>query len=45
MLSIIIPLRNEYENLDEIERQFINNFNEINHEVILINDYSTDNTL
>jgi len=45
MISIIIPLRNEYENLDEIERQFSNHLSNINHEVLLVNDYSTDNTL
>ena len=44
MLSIIIPLRNEYENLDKIERQFSTSLSQINHEVVLINDYSTDNT-
>ena len=44
MLSIIIPLRNEYENLDEIERQFNTSLNQISHEVLLINDFSTDNT-
>ena len=44
MLSIIIPLRNEYENLDEIERQFSTSLSQISHEVVLINDYSTDNT-
>jgi len=44
MLSIIIPLRNEYENLDEIERQFSVSLSHISHEVLLINDYSTDNT-
>ena len=45
MISILIPLRNEYENLDEIERIFKDNFYQIKHEVILVNDYSTDNTL
>ena len=45
MLSILIPLRNEYENLDQIESQFQNNFNDINYEVILINDFSNDKTL
>ena len=44
MLSIIIPVRNEYENLDEIEREFSNNLNLITHEVIFVNDFSTDNT-
>ena len=45
MISILIPLRNEYENLDEIERIFKDNLSLIKHEVILVNDYSTDNTL
>ena len=45
MLSILIPVRNEHENLDEIERQFRFNFSNFHFEVILINDYSTDNTL
>jgi len=45
MISILIPLRNEYENLAEIERIFKENFHEIRHEVILINDFSTDHTL
>ena len=45
MLSVLIPVRNEYENLDEIERQFNLHFDNINHEVILINDFSTDHTL
>ena len=45
MLSIIIPLRNEYENLYQIERQFSENFKQVKHEVILVNDYSDDNTL
>ena len=44
MLSILIPVRNEYENLDEIERIFRESLQEINHEVILINDFSTDDT-
>ena len=44
MLSIIIPIRNEYENLDNIERQFTNYLNEISYEAILIDDFSTDNT-
>jgi dolichol-phosphate mannosyltransferase len=44
MISILIPIRNEYENLDEIESIFKENFYEIKHEVILINDFSTDNS-
>ena len=45
MISILIPIRNEYENLDDIERIFNKNFYEIKHEVILINDFSDDHTL
>ena len=45
MLSILIPLRDEYENLDQIERYFTKELNNIEHEIILINDYSSDNTL
>ena len=45
MLSIIIPLRNEYENLEEIERQFSENLINIDYEVILVNDFSKDETL
>jgi len=44
MLSIIIPIRNEYENLDNIQLQFTSYLNEISYEVILINDFSKDNT-
>ena len=40
MLSILIPLRDEYENLDQIERYFTKELNNIEHEIILINDYS-----
>jgi len=45
MLSILIPVRNEIENLDEIDRTFKENFQGIDHEVILINDFSSDGTL
>ena len=45
MLSIIIPLRNNYENLEEIERQFSENLINIDYEVILVNDFSEDKTL
>ena len=45
MLSIIIPLRNNYENLEEIERQFSENLINIDYEVILVNDFSEDETL
>jgi dolichol-phosphate mannosyltransferase len=45
MITILIPLRNEYENLKEIESTFSANFKNIDHEIILINDFSSDNTL
>ena len=44
MLSIIIPARNEAENLEDILKYFKNGMNKINYEILLINDYSIDNT-
>ena len=45
MLSIIIPARNESDNLQDILNYFINGMEKTNYEVILINDFSEDNTL
>ena len=45
MLSILIPLRDEYENLAKIENLFAKELLNLEYEVILINDYSQDNTL
>ena len=45
MLSIIIPLRNEIENLNSIKESFSKNLAEIKYEVLFINDFSTDGTL
>ena len=45
MLSIIIPVKNEYENLEAIDSQFRNNYENINYEVLLINDFSEDDTI
>ncbi len=45
MLSVIIPLRNEIDNLDNIKENFIKNLKEIKYEVLFINDFSTDGTL
>ena len=45
MLSITIPARNEAENLENIPNYFVNGLNNIEYEVLLINDYSIDNTL
>ena len=44
MLSIIIPARNEAENLQDILDYFNNNLSNVDHEVILINDFSEDAT-
>ena len=44
MLSILIPLRNEHDNLDAIESQFTKHLSLENFEVIFVNDFSTDNT-
>ena len=44
MLSIIIPLRNEIDNLEIIKDNFNKNLKNINFEVILVNDFSSDET-
>ena len=44
MLSIIIPLRNEIDNLENIKDNFNKNLKNINFEVIFINDFSSDGT-
>lgn len=44
MLSIIIPARNESDNLEDILNYFKNGIGTINYEIILINDFSEDNT-
>ncbi len=45
MLSIIIPVRNESLNLKDIKNYYSNNLNNINYEVLIINDFSQDDTL
>ena len=45
MLSIIIPLRNETENLKNLKENFERYLTNYSFEVIFINDFSTDNTL
>ena len=45
MLSILIPLRDESDNLDNIVGKFDQNLQSINYEVIFVNDFSSDNTL
>lgn len=45
MLSIIIPLKNEYDSLLKIESKFTKeNVLDFKYEVILVNDFSTDDT-
>jgi dolichol-phosphate mannosyltransferase len=45
MLSIIVPVRNESDNLENIFNYFSKNLAKINHEILIINDFSEDNTL
>jgi|TARA_Y100000389_G_C17353582_1_gene459843 dolichol-phosphate mannosyltransferase len=44
MLSVIIPARNESDNLKDILRYFTESMDNINYEVLLINDFSEDDT-
>ena len=44
MLSIIIPLRNESLSLQNLRDSLINEIKNLNCEIILINDFSNDNT-
>jgi len=45
MLSIIVPVRNESDNLQSVFDYFLNNLKNLNYEVLIINDYSEDDTL
>ena len=45
MLSIIIPARNEADSLKDILNYFEENLLEVDYEVLLINDFSDDETL
>ena len=45
MLSIIVPVRNESENLNDICNHFSKNLKNLNYEVLIVNDFSEDNTL
>ena len=38
MLSIIVPVRNESDNLQSVFDYFSNNLGDINYEVLIIND-------
>ena len=45
MLSILIPVRNESESLKDIAEYFSKNLTNIIYEIIIINDFSDDDTL
>ena len=45
MLSIIVPVRNETDNIQSVFDYFSNNLNNLKYEVLIINDYSDDDTL
>ena len=45
MLSIVVPARNEADNLQDILEYFGNKLKNLEYEVILVNDFSEDNTL
>ena len=45
MLSIIVPVRNESDSLKDIFDYFSKNLGKINYEILIINDFSKDNTL
>ena len=44
MLSIIVPVRNESDNLKDILSYYAQGLSDINYEVLIINDFSEDNT-
>jgi len=45
MLTIIIPVRNESDSLEDITEHYSKNLVGIEYEVLIINDFSEDNTL
>ena len=45
MLSIIVPVRNESENIEAIFMYFNDNLVNLNFELLIINDFSNDDTL
>ena len=45
MLSIIVPVRNETDVLEDIFTYFSRNITNLNYEVLIINDFSEDDTL
>ena len=45
MLSIVVPVRDESKTIREVFEYFNNNLKNINYEVLIINDFSSDDTL
>ncbi len=45
MLSIIVPVRNESDNLNDIYNHFSKNLKNLKYEVLIVNDFSEDDTL
>ena len=45
LLSILIPVRNEEENVHIISNEIENKIENKNYEIVFINDFSEDNTL
>jgi len=45
MLSVIIPVRNESDNLEYIMSHYSKSLSGLDYEVLIINDFSKDNTL
>tara|TARA_B100000963_G_scaffold358848_1_gene384547 strand:+ start:7483 stop:8196 length:714 start_codon:yes stop_codon:yes gene_type:complete len=45
MLSIIVPVRNESNNIEDVFNYFDKNLIDMDYEVLIINDFSTDDTL
>ena len=44
MLSIVVPVRDESKTIKEVFDYFNNNLKNINYEVLIINDFSSDDT-
>ena len=45
MLTIIVPVRDESKTIEGVFDYFNNNLKNINYEVLIINDFSKDDTL
>ena len=44
MLSIIVPVRNESHNLNELLEYFSKNLAQLDYEILIVNDFSDDDT-